>query len=340
MRDLFNEALNINPTIAAVVRNKGLSFNKLGISLGDQSTVREEQISEPGSINEAVRLVSFLGDTYTANPVFVIDEFDQLEGEQEQEHFASFIKQVSDRHVSARFIFCGIGESVQSLMAAHGSVDRYFHTVNLGQLPYEARNEIVMIAADKLGISIDETSVYRIARISDGFPHYVHLLSEKLFWRVFEANNGGRVTGDLFEFAMADASDAMEMKLKQPYETATRKYTNDYENLLWAVADGHELQRSSRDIYASYVRIMKVQNLEPLPRNKFNARMNNLKKPNYASILSATRQGWYEFSEKVIRGYARLRAEQEGVRLEIDHPSQRRRAGTLADFTDQSRSES
>jgi hypothetical protein len=76
-------------------------------------------------------------------------------------------------------------------MAAHESADRYFHTVSLGQLPWEARYEIVTSAADALGIAIDPDTVVRIARISDGFPHYVHFISEKLFWRVFIAQNGG-----------------------------------------------------------------------------------------------------------------------------------------------------
>lgn len=128
---------------------------------------------------------------HTAKSLIVIDEFDQIQNREEQESFASFVKQVSDKHVPARFIFCGIGESVEAMMAAHGSADRYFHTVGLAQLPWEARYEIVDDAASRLGIDIDDTTIWRIARISDGFPYYVHFISEKLFWRVYEANNEG-----------------------------------------------------------------------------------------------------------------------------------------------------
>ncbi len=79
------------------------------------------------------------------------------------------------------------------------------------------------------------------------------------------------------------------------------------------------------EIYTSYERIMRSQGEEPLSREKFNNRMNNLKKKAYAEILIGSRQGWYEYREKVIRGYARLRAEQKGVELEVDHPMQNRR---------------
>ena len=263
----------------------------------------------------------FLSENTENRLVIVVDEFDLIECRQEQIVFTNFLKQVSDQHVSATFIVCGIGESVEALMEAHGSADRYFHTEGLGQLPWEARYEIVENAAQALGIKIDKDTVIRIARISDGFPHYVHLISEKLFWRVFEAKNDGVVVPELFELAMSDASEAMDMKLRRPYEDATQKYRNDYESVLWAVADGHELRRRSADIFVSYERIMKPRKEQALDRSKFNQRINRLKKENHAKILTGTRQGWYEFTETMIRGYVRLRAEQEGVNLEIDHPA-------------------
>jgi hypothetical protein len=327
MRDIFDEAVDRNPTIERRITEAGAGFAKLGLSVTSKDTVHEAGVTEPGSVNEAVRLMQFLCETYTPKPVIVVDEFDQVTSTSEQEYFATFIKHLSDRHVPARFIFCGIGESVEALMAAHGSADRYFHTVGLSQLPWEARFEIVTVAAEALGIEIDDTTVFRIARISDGFPHYVHFVSEKLFWRVFEANNGGVVTGELFELAMNDAAGAMEMRLRQPYETATQKYNNDYEPVLWAAADGHELRRRSSDIYDSYLRIMRDCGYTPLDRSRFNQRINSLKRDSHASILTGTRAGWYEFTEKMIRGFVRLKAEQAGVVLEVDHPAVRRRVG-------------
>ncbi|MCB8838706.1 ATP-binding protein [Aurantimonas sp. VKM B-3413] len=330
MKDIFDEAVNRDPNVDKKVRETAFGFAKLPIAGGVKNTTEERAIVAPTGVNEAVRLVQFLCEHYASNPVIVIDEFDQITSRDEQALFTNFIKQISDRHVSARFIFCGIGESVDAIMAAHGSADRYFHTVSLGQLPYEARFEIVTDAARRCGVQIDETSVVRIARISDGFPHYVHFITEMLFWRVYEADNGGVVTGDLFERAMSDAAEGMEMRLRGPYETATQKYT-DYAEVLWAAADGHELRRRSSDIYDSYQRIMRDRDGSALNRAKFNQRINSLKKPAYASILTGSRAGWYEFTEKVVRGYVRLRAEQQNVILEVDHPAERSRVnGFLA----------
>lgn len=325
IRDVFNEAISQNPLVEKKVSEYGIGFASFGVSLGNTTTVQEGPPGEPGSLNEAVRLVQFLCREYAESPVIVIDEFDQIDSISEQEYFTAFIKQISDKHVPAKFIFCGLGESVDAIMSGHGSADRYFHTVGLGQLPWEARYEIVEHAAQSLGIDIDQTTTIRIARISDGFPHYVHFISEKLFWRVYASQNDGKVTGQLFEEAMSDAADAMEMRLKGPYETATQKYKDEYKYILWAAADGHELRKRSSDIYSSYIRIMKDFNEVPLDRSKFNQRINRLKKPNHGCILSGNRQGWYEYTEKVIRGFVRLKAEQSKVLLEADHPIMTRR---------------
>jgi len=320
MREIFDEAENKNPALEKRVREFSGGFSRFGLSAAGKVAVTEGAIDEAGSVNDAVRLIRFLAENYTDDPVIVIDEFDQIKDPAEQALFAAFIKQISDRHIPARFIFCGVAESTDKIMAAHASADRYFHTVELGQLPWEARFEIVEDAASRLGITTDRDTVIRIARISDGFPHYVHFISEKLFWRVYEANNDGVMSAELFGLAMSDAASAMDMKLRGPYETATRKYRDDYETVLWAVADGHELVRRSSDVFTSYERIMDEQEKEPLKRDAFNRRMNSLKTRSHAEMLTGSRQGWYEFSEKMIRGYVRLRAEQSSIVLSGDHP--------------------
>lgn len=277
-------------------------------------------MDEPLSVNDAVRLIQFLQDQFGGKPVFVIDEFDLIESKSVQKDFANLVKQVSDKRVDVCFIFCGIAESAEALMSAHGSADRYFHAVDLGKLPWEARFEIVDTAAEALGIEIDRTTVYRIGMISDGFPYYVHFIAEKLFWRVFEADNGGKVTPEIFQLAMEDAASAMDMKLKGPYERATQKYDDTYSTLLFAVADGHEMRKRSKDIFEVYGKIMRARSEAPASRDQFNNRMNRLKKDAHGNILTGTRTGWYEFTEKMIRGYVRLKAEQAGVSLEPDHP--------------------
>jgi hypothetical protein len=120
--------------------------------------------------------------------------------------------------------------------------------------------------------------------------------------------------------AVSAAVIEIEPHLKLMYEKATLKYKTDYETALWAVADHYLLKRRSIDIYTSYKKIVLGMGDAPLERDRFNQRMNTLKRSTHGSILKANRQGWYEFTEAVVRGYVRLRAEERGVELGKDHP--------------------
>jgi hypothetical protein len=327
VRDIAKEAFPADPRLVRTTKQRSFKFSFKGTGTDRKSSEEQKTFRLPESLNDAVRLIEYIAQKHSKNPVIVIDEFDQIRDKEQQNMFANLVKQVADKRIGVSIIFCGIGASLDDLFSAHLSAHRYFHPVGLERLPYDARFEIIEAAAGHLGISIDNTTRYRIAMISDGFPYYVHLICEKLFWRVYFAKNQGFVNGDLFEQALIDAAEALEPEIKKPYDKATKKYTNVREPILWALADGDELQRPSRDVWQSYLRIMSDLKQEPLDRTKFNGHMNNLKKSGSGSVFTATRAGWYEYTEKVVRGYARLKALQKGIILEREHPLQRKRHG-------------
>lgn len=326
MADLFSRAFPNDPRVVKEKLDSGLKARLGSLSVEARSSIERARPPVPTSLNEAVDISEFVAAMHSQTPVVVIDEFDQLTDRAEQALFANFVKQVGDRGIPLRLIFCGIGESIDNFFGAHESTYRYFHTVKLERLDWEPRFDIVQTAADALGINVDNNTITRIARVSDGFPHFIHLICEKLFWSVFEMGNT-TATPDNYETAVEKAVAVIEPHLKVPYEKATRKYSNDCEEVLWAVADDHQLQRPSREILASYNRIMAVKSRgkKTLSQEQFRTRMNALKGDAHGAILVGTRAGWYEFREKMMRGYARLRAAQEGIDLEAEHPLQPKR---------------
>lgn len=327
MHDLFVKAFPTDPSIIKKVLKSGFSAKLQGLSAEVKESVEKGRIPELTSVNEAVALTDFVASVHSKRPVVILDEFDLIRSPEQQALFAGFVKQIADQRINIRFFFCGIADSLDDFFSAHESTYRYFHTVQLDRLEITPRLEIIDNAAHALSIHVDDHTTRRIARISDGFPHFIHLICEKLFWIVYnDPRSAMRATPDHFVRAVTDAVQDIMPYLRRPYEKATRKYTNDAEPILWAIADNHELQRPSRDIYKSYERITKsMPGMETLTRDRFNARINNLKTPASGSIVTATRSGWYEFREKMIRGYARMRAEQQGVELDIEHPLQNRR---------------
>lgn len=302
------------------MKQRGLSFS--GISLGTQEAIEKGDVPVPESINDAINLMRYICDFHSHAPVVIIDEFDQLKDSTDRKYFADLIKQVSDQQVPVRFIFCGIGSSLENLIGVHLSTDRYLTPIELERLSHDARWEIIEAAASAMGLSVHQTLKLRIGQISDGFPYYVHLIGQQMFWSVFDdAQSTKECRPEHFNAGVSRAVEEAQTSLKLAYEKATQKYSDDYQEVLWAVADDVMFRRQVSEIYKkSYQRIMaKRQNRKMLHKTQFYNRMNALKGDRHGNILESTGAGWYQFKENVVRGYVRLQAEKHGVVLGDDH---------------------
>ena len=302
---------------------RDITKTTIGIKgLGYERTI-EKQIgaaSDIRDVNTATEALRALCAQKTERAVVVIDEFDQLKNRDDQQHFAELIKQLGDQTVNLAIIFCGIGKSLDDLLASHGSSYRYLEGIELPRLHVSGRWEIIDRSANALGLAINQDSRFRISAISDGFPHYVHLVCEKLYWHVFSlAETITAIEPIHYIEAVKAACSSIESHLRQAYDKATMKDNDVYQEVLWALADHFELRRNVDAIYRSYMRIMEDCQKAPLDRKQFVSRLNNLKSVRHGSILRSDKRSWYEFGENMVRGYVRLRAEEQGVRLALEH---------------------
>jgi uncharacterized protein len=272
-------------------------------------------------LNTAVSRLLRISESRREDTVVLVDEFDRIANEMERSYFADFIKQLGDQSVPIRFIFCGVAESLNRLLGAHASAYRYIEAVEVPRLGHDARYEIIDGAALAFKIKIDERPRHRIAAISDGFPHYIHLVCEKLFWRMFyDAALTSIASAGQYQEAIAEAVIGIEPHLKATYEEATMKAASGYEDVLWAIADHADLIRSTEDIFNSYERLF-GNDEEHLDRSKVVSRLSVLKEKACGHILTSERVGFYHFRENIMRGYVRLRAEDEGYELATDFAS-------------------
>ncbi|MBN1569252.1 MAG: ATP-binding protein [Acidobacteria bacterium] len=283
-----------------------------------------ESASQYFDLNEAVRIMKGIGDERGGSTVVIVDEFDRIANVSERIHFADFIKQIGDQRIGIHFIFCGVAESLDQLLGSHDSCYRYLESVELSQLSWEARWKIIDYASAALNISVGNRPRFRIAAISDGFPHYVHLVCEKLFWQMFNDKSVcDSPTAEHYENAIGEAVLGIEQRLRKAYEKATVKDASGYEEILWAMADNSNLIRNTSDIYESYCAIMKGlegkgTEITILDRQTFTSRVQALKSTSCGHILSSNRRGFCHFTENIIRGYVRLRAEEIGLELASD----------------------
>jgi hypothetical protein len=293
-----------------------------GLSYEKADELRDGTIPAITSINEALVVIESLARSHDTAPVVIIDEFDQITDVAARRSVANFIKGVTDQEIPIRFIICGIGDSLDAMIGEHLSTGRLLAPMKLEAITVDARLKIVANAAESLGIEVDYETLMRIALISDGFPYYVHLIGEHLFWQAFDAEEDVTVTTpQQFDRALSAASEMAESNLKTAYSKATLKYKDDYAEILWAVADDSMLQRQLTEIYeTSYLRIMDVRKKKPLAKKPtFSNRLSALAGPAHGSVLEAAGNGWYQFRENRLLGYVRLVAERSGVKLDSEH---------------------
>ena len=310
-----------SPTLQKITTTQKARVQASLLSYEYQKTIEQGSVPEVKDLNTAIALIKYLAEYYSESTIVLIDEFDLIRSSVERTHFADFIKQLGDHKVKIKFIFCGIGESLDQLLESHGSCYRYLASILLSPLNYTARFEIMDTAANALSLEIGEPYRYRIAAISDGFPHYIHLVCEKLLWNMFNDDDcPDRITPEHYQSAIQSSVEGIELQLKKAYDKATIKKHDDYHEVLWAAADHADLIRHTQDIYDSYLRINEQRSKEPLPKEKFNARLRSLRSESCGNILELhkKRQGWYQFRENIVRGYVRLFAESQGVPLALE----------------------
>lgn len=304
----------------------GLGLNVLGVGGSYQpgkNTITNFEL--PKSMNEALEIVRYLAAELPFRRIVVVDEMERIGSALERAKFAEFIKNLPEMDPDNRlkFVFCGIGSTVDELIGAHPSAGRILEPIQLHKLHHDDLWKIIETVAEKLSVEVDNNILVRIGQLSDGFPHYVHLVGESIFWQMFDdPNEVVKASRDHFDAAIRESLLRAELTLRNSYDKATMKTKNteDYEEALWALADTTSEKRQLSEIYDySYRRIMgKRVSRQALPKDKFNQRMLVLRTEGHGQVVVGYGAGWFGFRENIIRGYVRLRAESKGVQLGKD----------------------
>lgn len=275
--------------------------------------------AEIHSLPDAVEILREASLIHSAQPIVVVDEFDRIKDDAERGLFADLLKHLGDKKVGLKFMFTGVARTLEELLGAHQSAIRQLETIELPKLSWDARWDIVLAAARAFSLGIDKEIYIRIAAVSDGYPYYVHLITEKLLWQVYEDQQPvEQITWGHYHRALRDAIDSINAELRRPYEMAVNQRSDDYEEVLWSTADSEYLMRYLRDMYSSYEYVMKQRTERGvLQYDKYCSRIRSLRGKACGEILIAdqTKPGLYSYKEKMLRGYVRMQAETHGIEL-------------------------
>ena len=292
--------------------------------LGYEKTSEVKRIyPDFNSLSQFVQALKAITEDQERPPLVIIDELERFESTHGRGLMADFVKRVSDERINVKLIMCGIAASISGLIGDHPSSERSFSPIHLKQLPYNNLQEIVEAAAEAFSVQVPDGVAQRISVISDGFPYFTQLIGEQLFWIVFEdAEIVEKVGEDHFQRAIDRSVEEANFTLREKYDRATLKYRNteDFKHALWAMVLSPTLSRQVADVYEhSYLDIVRILGTQKeLTSHEFNSRIWYLTQESHASVLTARGSGWYEFSERMMRGYVRLMAQAAGLKFKPD----------------------
>lgn len=158
-------------------------------------------------------------------PIVVIDEFDTL-ADGPRRAFADTIKTLSDHAVRATVVLVGVADSVEQLIAEHQSVERALVQVRMPRMSPDEINAILEKGLARLKMTIDGAAKRRIAKLSQGLPHYAHLLGLHAT-RVALDRQMMAISTQVVEQAIERAISGAQQSIRGHYEYAIRSPRKD-----------------------------------------------------------------------------------------------------------------
>ena len=165
--------------------------------------------------NDVVSLLRQLGKT-----LIIIDEIDRLQDSQVTMLLSDTIKNLSDHSIDTTLILVGVADSVDALIHEHQSIERALVQIQMPRMSEEELNEIVTKGVQKVNLTIDEDAKHRIIALSQGLPHYTHLLLKHSAVATIQ-NNETTINNGYLKSAIDKALEKAQQSIIRSYHTAT-----------------------------------------------------------------------------------------------------------------------
>jgi Cdc6-like AAA superfamily ATPase len=165
------------------------------------------------------------GVTQNRELVVFIDEFDRLRDTEARTLFADTIKILSDQLVRATIVIVGVADDVDELIREHGSVERALVQVHMPRMSRAELTGVVTTGMATAQMKIGKTAVDRIVVLSQGLPHYTHLLGQLAAQAALAEGRADVKVGDV-DYAVGRAIEKAQQSIVGAYHESlqsTRK---------------------------------------------------------------------------------------------------------------------
>jgi tRNA A37 threonylcarbamoyladenosine biosynthesis protein TsaE len=127
----------------------------------------------------------------------VVDELDRLEDDDALTLLADTIKTLSDHAVGATLILVGVATSLDGLIGEHASIVRNLAQIEMPRMRPDELRGILQKGCEHTGLSIETAAEDTIVRLSEGLPHYTHLLGYRSAERAVQDDRDVITLGDV-----------------------------------------------------------------------------------------------------------------------------------------------
>jgi Cdc6-like AAA superfamily ATPase len=264
----------------------------------------------PDDVRRALQLLA----QYAPVAIFV-DEFDRLPANGVQRLFADLIKTLSDQLVRATVVLVGVADNVSDLIAEHESVERALVQIRMPRMSLGELEEIVRRGMAAAEIAVDDEAVARITRLSQGLPHYTHLLAQ-LAARAALDDTTMEVTSTHVDHSIRLAIDRAQQSIMESYHRAifsTRSTLYPQVILACALAEGDDFGFfAAADVREPLSKIMG----RPYDIPAFAQHLNELSDQVRGSVLQkkgTSRRFRYRFVNPLLQPYVVMKGLSEGL---------------------------
>lgn len=158
-----------------ILREISLVSNKQGVGFTATTTTDvtalSTQLPQDVTPDDVRHLLSRIGKT-----MIVIDELDRLKDKSVASLLADTIKTLSDHAVDTTLLLVGVADSVDTLIAEHQSVERALVQVRMPRMSPPELHQILDKGVETAQMTIESEARSKISGLSQGLPHYTHLL--------------------------------------------------------------------------------------------------------------------------------------------------------------------
>lgn len=108
--------------------------------------------------------------------IIIIDEVDRIKDRETTTLLADTIKNLSDHSVNTTLILVGVADSVEGLITEHKSVERALVQVPMPRMSKAELTQVMDKGLNAVGMTIDEGAKTWVVDLSQGLPHYTHMI--------------------------------------------------------------------------------------------------------------------------------------------------------------------